>query len=268
MSNKNERPLWDVAAPPGGWGAPWDQAAELVTVLPGDQWTLIGGLMVQIHATRIGIQGHRATVDVDMVLHVETGVVTFNRAREALEGLGYRLEMPSRGGRVHRFSRGDEHVDVMVADHLPADQIPIVNGTKVFQVPAATSALRKTVNCRIQLGNGRSVPLSIPDALGALVLKGAALKADTRDRARHLDDGAMLSCAIESPNSDAERLIGSDRGRIRVLAAELKDLTHRAWQLVPEDRREQGRHALEVLARDPEPRQEPRRLGGGPRQVG
>ena len=48
---------------------------------------------------------------------------------------------------------------------------------KVLAVPGATSALRKTVNCEVTAGEV-VVVLSIPDVLGALVLKGAAYVED------------------------------------------------------------------------------------------
>jgi hypothetical protein len=135
-------------------------------------------------------------------------------------------------------------------------------GHKLFQAPAGTSALRKTVNCQIDRPEDTSVILSIPDVLGALILKGAAYKADTRDRGRHLDDAALLCCALESPSEQAQRLQGSDRGRIRVLADELCDPTHRSWSLVPGDLRQFGIQALEVLAANPSsPPKSPRRLG-------
>ncbi len=114
-----ERPVWTVQAPVGGWGPPWPQAAEIAQMIPSEQWTLIGGLMVQLHAVRAGVPPTRVTVDVDMILHVETGAATFGGVRARLEQIGYELQMPVRG-RVHRFVRsgGVEQVDVMVADHL------------------------------------------------------------------------------------------------------------------------------------------------------
>ena len=74
---------------------------------------------------------------------------------------------------VHRFARGSrdaETVDVMVADRLPPKQHPKALRRKVFAVPGGTSALRKTVNCEVTAGEV-VVMLSIPDVLGALVLK-------------------------------------------------------------------------------------------------
>ena len=169
------RPVWHIPTPVGGWGPPWPQAAELVVVLPGDRWTLVGGLMVQLHAVRAGLPIERATVDVDMVLHIESGATTFPDARHALERLGYELHIPTaKRDPVHRFVRGDDQVDVMVADHLSPRHLPKVSGRAIFQIPAGTSALRKTVNCVIEVDADIAITLSLPDVLGALILKGAA----------------------------------------------------------------------------------------------
>ncbi|MFD4431471.1 hypothetical protein [Nocardia sp. NPDC058497] len=211
------RPLWMVPTPNGGWGPPWPQLVEIASFLPGDCWTLIGGLMVQIHAIHAGLPPTRATVDVDMVLHIETGATTFSRASYVLEQLGYSLVIPdSRRSFVHRFERPGAQVDVMVADNLAPRHQPTVAGRRVFAVPAGTSALRKTVNCHIKPDRGYPVTFSIPDPLGALVLKGAAYLADTRDRDRHLEDAATLLCGFTEPDADRQRMIGSDRNGCRL----------------------------------------------------
>jgi hypothetical protein len=88
---ESDRPLWHVPAPAGGWGPTWPQVVEIGQVLPGDRWTLVGGLMVQLHALHAGLPLERVTVDVDMVLHIETGATTFGQARAALESIGYEL---------------------------------------------------------------------------------------------------------------------------------------------------------------------------------
>jgi hypothetical protein len=258
-----DRPQWSIAMPAGGWGPPWPQAVELVGAISGDRWTLIGGLMVQLHVAHAGLDIQRATTDVDMILHIDTGAITFPAAREALEGLGYGIELPlGKGNPVHRFTRGDDRVDVMVADHLAPAHVPKVGGHTLFQVPAGTSALRKTVNCTIERQGESSVTFSIPDVLGALVLKSAAYREDSRDRDRHLDDAALLACTVQDPSREAERLeSGSDRGRIQLLARDLEDASHRSWQLVPEEIREYGRHVLAIMSRDPSPTQQPRRMG-------
>ena len=81
------RPDWTIRMPLGGWGPPWPQAVELLQVMPSTQWTLVGGLMIQLHAAYAEMDLTRATLDIDMVLHDETGAVVFADARAHIEGL-------------------------------------------------------------------------------------------------------------------------------------------------------------------------------------
>ena len=248
MSPSTDRPLWQVDAPAGGWPSPWPQLVEIAHAVPATQWTLVGGLMVQLHAVHAGLPLTRATRDVDMILHIETGAATFGGVRHELERLGYVLREPVGEGPVHRFVRGAgdaETADVMVADRLPPNLHPKVLRRRVFAVPGGTSALRKTVNCEASTGKG-AVVLSIPDVLGALVLKGAAYLEDSRDRGRHLDDAAVLACAVTDPVGDRARMIGSDRKRITALWAVLIDLDHRSWIATGANSR-RGHAALRVL---------------------
>jgi len=158
------------------------------------------------------------------------------------------LREPVGNGPVHRFVRGagdSETADVMVADRLPPKLHPKVLRRKVFAVPGGTSALRKTVNCEAITAEGVIV-LSIPGVLGALVLKGAAYLEDSRDRGRHLDDAAVLACAVTDPVGDRAWMIGSDRKRIAALWTALGDLDHRSWIATGTNSR-RGHAALRVL---------------------
>jgi hypothetical protein len=60
MTNPRTRPTIDVRSPTGGWLYPWPNVAELARVLPADRWTLIGGLMTQLHAIHRGIDAGSA----------------------------------------------------------------------------------------------------------------------------------------------------------------------------------------------------------------
>lgn len=73
---------------------------------------------------------------------------------------------------------------------------------------------------------GSLARFSVPDELGALVLKGAAYIADPRDRDRHLFDAALLAAAITDHASELGRLKGTDAKRIRTLRAALDDVRH------------------------------------------
>ena len=112
---------------------------RLANAIPSDQWTLIGGLMVQLHAAKAGVPLNRPTLDVDIVLHIETGAAVFNEVKKQLEDLGYELRWSLQDDDpIHRFTRGGEKtpeiVDVMVADHLPPKHVPKLKGHPVFQV--------------------------------------------------------------------------------------------------------------------------------------
>ena len=147
-----------------------------------------------------------------------------------------------------------------VPDDLAPRHRPKVAGREVFAVPAGTSALRKTVDCIVEYDDG-SIRLSVPDVLGALVLKGAAYKEDARDRARHLDDAVVSACAMNDPLGDSLRMEGSDRGRVRVLADALAAESHPSWLQVPEQFRSQGYQALLRVVEEPKPVPPQRRLG-------
>ena len=108
--------------------------------------------------------------------------------------------------------------------------------------------MRKTVNCEVTSGEV-VVVLSIPDVLGALVLKGAAYVEDSCDRDRHLDDAAVLACAVTDPIGDRARMIGSDRRRIEALWKVLQDVDHKSWIATGTDA-SRGHAALRVLVSD------------------
>lgn len=239
--------------PPGGWGTPWPQCLELARTIPSTQWTLVGGLMVQLHAAVAGLEVTRPTADVDIVLHVETGAASAAQVTTTLRGLGYELEQSlSADALAHRFVRGKEQIDVMIADHAAPRVVPTIGGRAPFQISAGTQALKRTVNCRISTDDG-DVLISIPNTLGALVLKGAAYREDKRDGGRHLEDGAVLAATMRAPLSAAADMGGTDRKRINHLYLdELDNDGHRAWLLLEPADREVGYTAFRVLTSNPQ----------------
>lgn len=240
-----EREDWEVDAPPGGWAHPWPLAVEVAGALPEFSWTLVGGLMVQVHAARIGMR-HRPTSDIDIVLHIETNAINYSSARDRLERIGFSLVCPSRPtGLACRFERGTDVVDMMVSDHLKSQ--PRVMGYNVFRVPGSTGALQRTVNVTVHI-DAEEVRFSLPSVIAALGLKGAAYIADNRDRERHLRDAAVLACCVEDPVEVAAQVQGSDRGRIRRLWLELSSRQHPAWLLIDDrELRDDGYYALADL---------------------
>jgi hypothetical protein len=248
MAADSGRETWDVPVPLGGWGTPWPQCVELARALPSTQWTLVGGLMVQLHSAAAGLAVSRPTADVDIVLHIETGAATTSSVTAVLAELGYTLqESIDKDAPAHRFVRGKQQIDVMIADQMPEAKIPTIGGRKPFQVSGGTQALQRTVNCRLVV-DGDPVLISIPNALGALVLKGAAYREDSRDRERHLDDAVVLCATIKAPLATAKEMKGSDKSRVLTLYKVLEDPGHRSWQLLEGADRRPAMDALRILS--------------------
>jgi hypothetical protein len=253
-----ERPIIEVPSPVGGWGPPWPNVAEIDAVLPHDKWTLIGGLMTQLHAINAGIGVVRPTNDVDIVLHVETTRGVASETATALESLGYELVPPldPRTGTAHRFRRdaatvdlvtsAGDVVDVLVADHAAPRTRQTLRGRDMVAIEGGTQALRRTINATLQIRDGSTTTVSVPNSLGALILKAAAHQTDTRDRERHLQDAAVLLCCVEDPYAEREQFAGSDRQRLAALRRALPD-NAREWNLLNADQRRNAQAALRLL---------------------
>lgn len=253
-----DRPTIDVASPPGGWGAPWPNVAELEAVLPHERWTLVGGLMAQLHAIHGGIDALRPTNDVDIVLHVETTRGVASEAARALESIGYVFSpsIDERNNVAHRFTRAESRVDlvasasdvvdVLVADHAAPRVVEKLRGKDMMAIEGGTQALRRTINARLQITPDRTTTVSVPSPFGALILKAAAYQTDSRDRERHLRDAALLLAVIEDPYALREQFAGSDKSRLTAIARALHD-GNRAWRALPADRKADGQAALRIL---------------------
>lgn len=262
--NKEEiRPIWEAPTPPGGWASPWPQCLELARSLPAHKWTLVGGLMVQLHAAVAGMEVTRPTSDVDIILHVETGSVTAAELTDTLRTLGYALQTPiDDDSPAHRFVRGTEQIDVMVADHGIAKPPLLLGRREVFRVPAGTQALQRTVYCRINTDEG-AVMVSVPNTLGALILKGAAYREDSHDGRRHLDDAAVLAATLKDPLGMVPELRGSDRSRIITLHRALADPLYPSWLMLEDKDRTHSQDTLRILATNPQDFELPTGLSGG-----
>lgn len=157
-----------------------DQIAHL---LPADRWMLVGGLMVHAHASLAGIPHLRPTDDADLVVELRAG--SYSEAARTLHELGYQRHEPlDHRAPFHRFTRTDEHVDLMV----PEDRPVRFAGRDVLGVPGSRSALNRTIGFTLPTG----VEIRIPDLASALSLKGAAYHLPGANRQRHLQDAVTL----------------------------------------------------------------------------
>jgi hypothetical protein len=203
--------------------------------------------MVQLHARRAAIQPPRATKDVDLIADVLTNRSSLISIAGSLGAIGFEAVVP--GGRnapLHRYARGDEQVDVMVADHLPPGIRPKLRQRPAFAVEGGAQALNRRDTFIVSSASG-SISISAPDVLGALVGKGAAFMVDSRDRGRHLEDAAVLLASIESVGGLDLALNASDRKRLGVIASELTDPLHQGWLILDDAQQSRGQRNLALL---------------------
>lgn len=223
-----ERERVVVKSPSGGWPPPWPSVAELAAALSSEHWTLIGGLMTQLQALHHGVDAVRPTNDIDILVHVETGTGKPARVAAALTTLGYVLQpsIDRRRRTAHRFVRGrqtvdlvasppSDVVDVLVADHAPPRVRESLGGHQMVEVEGGTQALRRTMIMVATIAGDSETALSVPDPFGALILKAAAHKADSRDPDRHLQDAAALLACVDP--FEARTSSGGDRARLLYL---------------------------------------------------
>lgn len=188
----------------------WAALGELAERLPGE-WTLIGGLMVQLHAIEHGITDVRPTIDID-ILGQARPQGALAAIDDALAREGFELIGPDLDGYAHRYRRNDLIVDVLAPDGIkpPARLGP---GIKAIGVPGGSQALSRSETVTITI-DGRSFELRRPTLLGALLIKARSLMAH-RDPDAQREDVLRLLALIEVPRETASELRSTERRWLR-----------------------------------------------------
>jgi hypothetical protein len=205
-----------------------------------ERLTLVGGLMVATHARRAGVTMRRPTEDMDALVDYRTDQSSLIDTKTALHGIGFELSADE--SHAYRFRHADgRKVDIMVADHLPSRMRPRLALRPAFAAPAGEQAIRRRDSYSLAFAGGDRVRLGVPDELGALVAKGAAYVADQRDRARHLDDAAVLLASItDASEFDYAGMSKNDRRRLRTVVEHVGDERHPSWANLDGSDRERG----------------------------
>lgn len=255
----DHRPRIEVQTPAGGWAHPWPHVADLARALPTDKWTLVGGLMTQLHAINKGLGVVRPTNDIDIILHIERERGVARQAADALLSLGYRLLEPGerKAASAHRFVHGSGAtvdlqtgrpvVDVLAADHAAPSVRERLMGHPMLEVPGGTQALRRTLNATLTIA-AQPVTVSVPRPLGALVMKAAAYKADLRNPQRHLADCVALLACVNDPVAERAAFTGSDLSRMLTLNRALRT-EPKFWNTLTGQTRDDATQALLILTK-------------------
>lgn len=218
----------------GREGEMWLELVALARNRP-DGWTLVGALMVSLHALRAGMLMPRATHDIDAVVEVR-GVADEPRSFAAdLRNLGWDIPEDTIGsdGIGHRFYKDGLGFDLLVPEGLgERADLTTLPPLVTVSIAGATQALRRTEPVAVRCGDQEGL-LPCPNVLGAIVIKSCAAVAPEQDRdkrpERHLDDLAILYAAVSDPRDAAQACGKKDRQRIE-RAGEPN------WGLLPPDR--------------------------------
>ncbi|PWG66772.1 hypothetical protein [Bifidobacterium callitrichidarum] len=228
---------------------PWSTVIAVAKHFDPDEWLLTGGLMVQVHSMLHDLPV-RPTHDADFLLNILTYDRIATQMRNFLGTLGFALEEDSMTGYATRFStKSDNQVDLMVTDYLYGRQKrenATLDGKKLCGMPGGGQAIKRSQLVQIK-HQSEVLTITVPDLLGAIMLKSAAWSVDkTSHRSRHLEDAALLLSLIDDPQEQIKRLHSvNDRKRIEVLYKELTDSTlAHYWQELDRNLRDIGTTAL------------------------
>lgn len=148
MSSESPQPV-RLSLPDPASRRLWSEIGRLTTsVLPAD-WTLVGGLMVQLHAFEAGEIDVRVTNDVDILADARKRE-RFQRIVRALEEDGFELQDPGAEQIGHRWERDGLVLDLLAPEGLKDD--PRVTGQiRTVQIPGGTQALARTELVNVEI---------------------------------------------------------------------------------------------------------------------
>ena len=149
----------------------WHAVSDLVELLPQD-WTLVGGLMVQLHAFEHGVPDVRVTVDID-VLGQARPPGPLQAIDRALIDAGFDAHPPDPDNYGYRYERDGLIVDVLAPDGIrPA---PTLDGSRhAVGIPGGSQALARSEPVTVHI-DGQTFELRRPTLTGAILIKARSL---------------------------------------------------------------------------------------------
>jgi hypothetical protein len=150
----------------------WSLALDLAQALgPEREWSLIGGLMVQLHGLEHDDQ-LRPTVDIDLLGGARQPPAMTEEIASLINERGAKVAMPPRSDPEvgYRFELDGEIIEILGPDGLRNDPKTLGRLT-TFQVPGGTQALRRTEVVLVSLRDSSPIAVRRPSLLGAILIK-------------------------------------------------------------------------------------------------
>jgi hypothetical protein len=195
----------------------WSAVGDLVALLPSG-WTLVGGLMVQLHALEHNMDDVRATVDID-VLGQARPPGPLQAIDRALIDAGFSAHPPDGDNYAHRYERDGVIVDVLAPDGIrPAPMLD--SSRRAVGIPGGTQALARSEDVIVRV-DGHSFRLPRPTLTGAILIKARSLVMH-HDPESQREDLLRLLSLVEDPRDMAAELRPSECRWLRAAEARLR----------------------------------------------
>jgi hypothetical protein len=230
----------------------WRMALDLASDLGGDrEWSLIGGLMVQLH----GFEREddlRPTTDIDLLGAARKPPAMTEKIASMLIEKGAEVAMPPRSNPEvgYRFELAGEVVEILGPDGLREDP-KTVDGLRTFQVSGGSQALKRTEVVLVRLEDSAPVAIRRPSLLGAILIK-ARVVAKRRKEKFHSDrqDLIRLLSYVEDPRALAreEQLKPSEKKWLRNIEVTLNFDDAALLGTFPVDTLERAQQAFRLLS--------------------
>jgi hypothetical protein len=230
----------------------WTLVLSLAEELgPDREWSLVGGLMVQLHAYEHG-DVPRPTTDIDLL----GGARRPPRMTEAMASLlvdrGAEVADPPRSAPDlgYRFEYEGETVEILGPDGLRGDP-KTISGLKTFQAAGGSQALHRTEVVLVSLDGADPVAVRRPNLLGAILIK-ARVVVKKRERKYESDrqDMIRLLTYVEDPRALATDLGRKEPRWLRDAEGAIDFEDEALLDLFPAEVLSRGELALRLLAQD------------------
>jgi hypothetical protein len=214
-------------------------------------WSLIGGLMVQLH----GFEHEddlRPTVDIDLLGAAKRKPAVTEQIASILVGKGAKVATPPRSKPDigYRFELEGEVIEILGPDGLRTDP-KTVAGLSTFGVSGGSQALSRTEPVLVRLANAPPVILRRPSLLGAILIKARVVAKRRREKFdSDRQDLIRLLTYVEDPRALAreEQLKASERKWLRNISADLNFNDPSLPDLFPASRLERAEQAFRLLS--------------------
>jgi hypothetical protein len=216
------------------------------------QWSLIGGLMVQLHGFEHD-DAPRPTTDIDVLGDARRSPRMTEEIAALLVQRGAEVADPPRSDPKlgYRFEFEGETIELLAPDGLRRDP-KTTSGLRTFQIAGGRQALARTEIVPVSLDGEEPVAVRRPGLLGAILIK-ARVVAKRREGKFHSDrqDLIRLLGYVEDPRglAEADGLTAKERGWLRAVEDALAFEDPALLELFSEETILRARQAFGLLAR-------------------